>query len=93
MRSLIMVVVVVAACGDHGPVPADSRYPATFSVPVGESCDPDQAAFCADGAAWCADGMCRAFCSAVALPRCAPALDEVHYGDGSGDVCVCVPPR
>jgi hypothetical protein len=94
MRWLSIVVGLLACAIDPpredagGPEPQSS----SFDQPIGASCKVTESALCAGGIGVCHATVCRAFCHAVDLPRCAAGTVEVHDTIGDREICLCTPP-
>ena len=95
MRRLLLVSVAVLSCACQAPTPTgDAGVDAqarSFDQPMGAACNAEESPWCAHGLGICHDAVCCAFCSAVALPRCAAGTVELHETVGGHEVCLCTP--
>lgn len=87
------ICLVLAACTEDRPAPApDAARPLTsLESPIGAACEARESMWCANYGGMCFDSICRAWCSAVDVPRCAAHSHEQLMDLGNGMACFCMP--
>lgn len=91
----MMICAALAACsGSVLPMPAPSDAApivTSLQAPIGADCSAVESFWCSNYAGVCVQSVCRAWCSAVVVPRCAGDAHEAHDDLGYGMACFCMP--
>ncbi|HEY6178533.1 MAG TPA: hypothetical protein VIX73_28975 [Kofleriaceae bacterium] len=90
--SLVFCAALAACSGRVVPAPSDAAPPSTsLEAPIGAACSATESFWCSNYAGVCVLSVCRAWCSAVEVPRCAGNAHEAHDDLGYGMACFCMP--
>lgn len=90
--SLVMSAALAACSGSVAPAAIDAA-PSTSSLeaPIGSPCRAVESFWCASYMGVCFESICRAWCSAVDVPRCAGDAHEQYEDLGNAMACFCMP--
>jgi len=89
----LVICAALAACSDTVALPQrDAAVVSTsLQAPIGAECRATESFWCSNYAGVCVQAVCRAWCSAVDVPRCKDNEHEAHDDLGYGAACFCMP--